>query len=154
MSSLNTVSTSTFRRPSRRRHLKALSPPLVVLASAANDDTEDLRAHLRDIGYRVLVAPDVTSLAARLSELLGEFGWRERPAALIADLRLPGMEALHMHEVLRRLPATPPLIILDDPASSSTHSRSEDLDAAAVVHAPFDSDVVAALTAAVATPQP
>ena len=91
-----------------------------------------MRIVLRHAGYRVLAAPDAQAAIA----LLGT----ERPAAIVADLLMPGMTGI---EFCRWVRAQPELeaarfVLLTGMDTEETRDEARQAGADAVVAKPFD----------------
>lgn len=110
------------------------------------DDEPDIlmmvRHALRLAGYRVV--------EAETGEAAVEILERERPDAILLDLRLPGMDGWGVLGVARRLPSTAdvPIVIMSAHATPSTRERAIEAGCAAYLTKPF---TIEELTGAVET---
>ena len=111
------------------------------------DDDEPSRALLADLlgdeGYEVLTAPDGAAALTLLSQ--------QRPAVILLDLVMPGMDGFAFARAYRRLPGPhAPIIIVT--ASDAAAAHAAEVAPAAVLRKPFDVDTLTAAVRAACTP--
>ena len=122
----------------------AKSPaPRVLLAEDDSDMRSMLAWALRTEGCEVTECPDGITVLS----LLEENGRGEQTDAydvLISDIRMPGLTALEILELLPDPADHPPAILITAFGDEATHEEAIRLGAAAVVDKPFELDMLIA----------
>jgi DNA-binding response OmpR family regulator len=95
---------------------------------------------LRRDGHRVLELHDGADLQDYLSLLMFEEPEPPDDLLVVADLRMPAIDALTVLRTFRTIGQRPPFILITAFGDDETHSQASDLGALAVFDKPFDFD--------------
>jgi CheY-like chemotaxis protein len=112
--------------------MEELNGPLVLVVDDDSRSRELLCIVLRHAGYRVIAAADVQAAVALLQP--------ERPAAVFADLLMPGMSGLDFCRWTRTRPefADMRFIVLTGMDADDTREEAREAGADALITKPFE----------------
>ena len=119
--------------------------PLIVVADDDHAMRQVLWTRLTRLGYRVRLAADGAEAIERVRNCVA-LGPRTKPAAVVTDLRMPGMGGLELLVRLRHLHPELPVVVTTAFGDPETHDELRRLGAAATFDKPLVvADLVAAL---------
>jgi Response regulators consisting of a CheY-like receiver domain and a winged-helix DNA-binding domain len=119
--------------------------PLVLVVDDDSRSRELMRIILRHAGFRIVAAADAQAAVALLQT--------ERPAAMLADLLMPGMSGLELCRWVRARPEFGDMrfVLLTGMDTEEIHGEASDAGVDAVVTKPFDRvELLARLSALIA----
>jgi two-component system response regulator (stage 0 sporulation protein F) len=113
------------------------------------EDDADLRTllqhHLGEHGFEVTTACDGIELFRILANSLSGHSPAATFAVVVADLHMPGWDALGVLSLLGYDSRTPPVVLITAFGSDEVHRQAKWLGAAATLDKPFDLDDLCAL---------
>lgn len=124
-----------------------MTPPLVLVVEDDRDVGEALSDLLRELGYGILLARDGV-------EAMGALHAGLRPAVILLDLMMPGMDGYEFRAVQRADPALADIPVIVLTAVRGAERAAASLDPVALVAKPADVEQLLAVLARVAGPIP
>ncbi len=113
--------------------------PRILLA----EDDQEMRSliawTLHKVGYQIIECRNGFEFYQRLREVSENLPPKDYDL-LIADIRMPGLDAFEVLEDMKSRIECPPVILITSFGDDETHSRAKKLGAAAMFDKPFDMD--------------
>jgi DNA-binding response OmpR family regulator len=112
---------------------------LVLLAEDDREMRTLISRALTKEGYQVTEVADGVSLVTHLADTIEnrQGDLTERYDLIISDIRMPGVFGLSVLEGMQNMDGVPPIILITAFGDAETHSRAEELGAAAMFDKPF-----------------